>query len=104
MVALHFDNSTLKFTYVVKVIQYPYFFPDYCISNLANKHGITHIPAYKYTHLNVKATDYVSWERLVLEWHLLAYIAQSVFQLLVQGEMDVLVSLHTSQSQHDDTL
>ena len=47
----------LKHTYVIKVVQYLFFFPDLacCILNVANKHGITLIPACICVHLNVEA-------------------------------------------------
>ena len=46
-----------KLIYVMNVAQYLLFFPDlaFCISNLANKHGVIVILAYIPTHLNVEA-------------------------------------------------
>ena len=60
------------------------------ILNLANKHDLTHILAYIPKHLNVEA-DYLSLERLVLEWHLL-HVAQAVLHLLVQKDVELLTS------------
>ena len=50
------------------------------ILNLADMHGITLIPAYIPTHLNVK-TNYLSVGKLVPGWHLLPHIAQASSQL-----------------------
>ena len=51
-----------------------------CILNLDHKHGITLIPAYRDTHLNVEV-DYLSGGRLVPGWCVLPHIALVVFQL-----------------------
>ena len=41
-------------------------------------HGITLLPAYILTHLNMEA-EYLSWGQLLLEWHLLHQMAQAAF-------------------------
>ena len=51
----------------------------------AQKHCIMLIPEYIPTHLNVEV-DYLSWERLILGWHL-PDIAQLAFQLWCQPEV-----------------
>ena len=50
------------------------------ILSLTNKHGITLIPAYIPTHLNVEA-DFISQDWLLPEWHLLPQGAHAVFHL-----------------------
>ena len=54
-VALHLDNDTKKFFYVIEVVQHNFFFCRLgcCILNLHNKHGIALIAAYIPTHLSV---------------------------------------------------
>ena len=64
MVALHFNNSTTKVIYVIRVVQH---FPSRLachILNLANKHGVTPIPAYIPPHLNGE-TNYLCQGMLV---------------------------------------
>ena len=61
------------------------------ILNLTDKHGITLIPAYIPTHLNVEA-DYLSQNWLLLEWHLLPQVAQTAFCLWGLPEVDLLTS------------
>ena len=104
-VALHLDNSTAN-AYLFNWSSTASFFISRvacCILILADKHGITLIPAYIPTHLNVEA-DYLSQGRLVQEWYLLPCIAQAAFQLWGQLEMDLLVSSHTNQYQHYYTM
>ena len=50
------------------------------ILSLTDKHGITLIPAYIPTHLNVEA-DYLSWNQLLLGWNLLPQVAHAAFCL-----------------------
>ena len=50
------------------------------ILSLTNKHGITLIPAYIPTHHKVEAY-YLSWDQLLLEWHLLPQVAHAAFCL-----------------------
>ena len=60
MVALHLNNSTTKAYLYNKVVQLPFLsrLTNHTL-NMADKHGITLIPAYIPTHLNVE-TDYTS--------------------------------------------
>ena len=74
-----------------------------CILSLTNKHGITLIPAYIPTHLNVEA-DYLFWDWLLLEWHLLPQADKAAFHLWGLPEMDLLASSHSTQCQHYFTL
>ena len=73
------------------------------ILSLTDKHGITLIPAYIPTHLNVKA-DYLSQDQLLPEWHLLPPLAHAAFHLWGLPEVDLLASSHSAQCQHYDTL
>ena len=73
------------------------------ILSLADKHGITLIPAYIPTHLNVEA-DYLSWDQLLPEWHLLPQVAHAAFCLWGLPEVDLLTSSHSTQCQHYYTL
>ena len=93
-------NNTAKLIHIIKVVQHILFFQTYlpCF-NLVDMHGITLIPAYISTHLNVEV-DFLSQGRLVAEWHLLPCISQTVFKLLVQLEVDLLASSHTNQCHH----
>ena len=73
VVALHLDNSTAK-AYLCN--QGGTGSPclsrlGYWILSLTDKHGITFIPAYIPTHLNVEA-DYLSQGQMFPEWHLLS--------------------------------
>ena len=70
VVALHLDNSTAK-AYLCN--QSGTVSPF--LSRLTNKHGITLLPAYIPTHLNVEA-DYLSQDWLLPEWHLLRWLMQ----------------------------
>ena len=87
VVALHLDNSPAK-AYLYNQGGTASVFLSRITSsilNLANKHGII-LPAYIPTHLNVEA-DYLSWEGLVSEFHLLSHIAQAVFQPWHQSDL-----------------
>ena len=82
VVALHLDNSTLK-AYLRNqdgTVSFLLCRLACHIFNTANKHGITLVPAYIPTHLNV-AVDYLSWGQLLPQWHLLVHIAQVAFHL-----------------------
>ena len=105
VVALHLDNSTAK-AYLCNQggTVSPFLSRLACqILSLTNKHGITLLPAYIPTHLNVEA-DYLSWNWLLLEWHLLPQVAQAAFCLMVLPEVDLLASSHSTQCQHYFTL
>ena len=68
VVALHLDNSTAK-AYLCNQggTVSPFLSRLACwILSVTKKHGITLIPAYISTHLNVEA-DYLSWNRLLPE-------------------------------------
>ena len=67
------------------------------LGNLASKHGITLIPGYTPTHLNVEANN-LSAGRLFPEWHL-HQIFLAVFQLLGQPEHEsVCILMYQSMS------
>ena len=81
--------------YVVNVVQHFLLSRlSYCLLNLSNKDGITLIPAYIPTYINVEAY-YLLWGRLVPEWHLLSCIVQTAFQPC-QLEVALLASLGKS--------
>ena len=76
VVSLHMDNSMVE-VYLCNQGGTESSFVSrlaYCILNLANRHGSTLPPAYTTTLLNVEV-NYLSWERLVSEWHLLPHKA-----------------------------
>ena len=73
------------------------------IFNLADMYGITLIPSYIPTHLNVEA-DYLAQGRYVPEWHLLPNATEASFQHWGQLGVDLLASSHTNQCQHYYTL
>ena len=101
VVALHLDNSTAK-AYLCNQdgTVSPFLSRLACwILSLTDKHGITLIPAYIPTHLNVEA-DYLSWDQMLLEWHFLPQMAQAAFHLWVFPEVDLLASSHSTQCQH----
>ena len=80
VVALNLDNSIAK-AYLCNQggTVSPFLSRLACqILSLTDKHGTTLLPAYIATHLNVEA-DYLSWDWLLLEWHLLPQVAQVVF-------------------------
>ena len=102
VVALHWDNSTAK-AYLCNQggTVSPFLSRLACqILSLTDKHGITFIPAYIPTHLNVEA-DYLSWDQLFPEWHLLPQVAFCLWGL---PEIDLLASSHSTQCQHYFTL
>ena len=101
VVALHLDNSTSK-AYLCN--QGGTVSPFLCrlacwILSLTNKHGIALIPAYIPTHLNVEA-NYLSWDQMLLELHLLPQVVQAAFHLWDLPEVDLLASSHSTQCQH----
>ena len=73
------------------------------ILSLTDKHGITLLPAYIPTHLNVEA-DFLSQDQLFPEWHLLPQVAQAAFCLWGLPEVDLLASSCSTQCQHYFTL
>ena len=105
VVALHLDNSTAK-AYLCNQggTVSPFLSRLACqILSLTDKHGITLLPAYMPTHLHVEA-DFLSWDRLLLEWHLLPQVAQAAFRLWGLPEVDLLASSCSTQCQHYFTL
>ena len=64
--------------------------------NLIEKHGITLIPAYIPTHLNVEAS-YLFWDWMLQEWHFLPQVAHAAFHLWGLPEVDLLASSHSTQ-------
>ena len=105
VVALHLDNSTAK-AYLCNQggTVSPFLSRLACwILSLTDKHGITLLPAYIPTHLNVEA-DYLSWDQLLPELCLLHQVAQAAFQLWGLSEVDLLASSHSTQCQHYFTL
>ena len=89
---------------IIKVVVSPFLSRLACqILSLTNKHGITLLPAYIPTHLNVEA-DFLSQDQLLLEWHLLPQVAHVAFCLWGLPEVDLLASSHSSQCQHYFTL
>ena len=105
LVALHFNNSTVK-AYLCNQggTVSPFLSRMACwILSLTDKHSITLIPAYIPTHLNVEA-DYLSWDWMLPEWHLLLQVAKAVFHLWGLPEVDLVASSHSTQCQHYYTL
>ena len=105
VVALHLDNSTAK-AYLCNQggTVSPFLSRLACpILSLTNKHGITLLPAYIPTHLNMEA-DFLSRDQLLLEWHLLPQVAQTAFHLWGLPEVDLLASSCSTQFQHYFTL
>ena len=105
VIALHFDDSTAKaYLYNQGGTVSPFLSRLTCwILSLTDKHGITLLPAYIPTHLSVKA-DFLSWDRLLLEWHPLPQVAQAAFHLWDLPEVDLLASSCSTQCQHYFTL
>ena len=105
VVALHLDNSAAK-AYLCNQggTVSPFLSRLACqILSLMDKHGITLLPAYIPTHLNVEA-DFLSWYWLLPGWHLLPQVAQAAFHLWGLPEVDLLASSHSTQCQHYFTL
>ena len=103
VVALQLDNSTAK-AYLCNQGGTVFLFRLACwILSLTDKYGITLISAYIPTHLNVEE-DYLSWDWLLLEWHLLAQVAQAAFCLWGLPEVDLLAPSHSAQCQDYFTL
>ena len=102
VVPLYLDNSTAK-VYLcnegdsVSVMLYIIA----CDSlNLAEKHSITLILSYLHTYVDVEANSQFEGEWFKNGWHCLPHIAQVVFPLCSQLEVDLLASSHTNQCQH----
>ena len=105
VVALHLDNSTAK-AYLCNQggTVSPFLSRLACrILSLTDKHGITLLAAYIPTHLNVEA-DYLSWDQMLPEWHLLPQVAQATFHLWGLPDVDLLASSHSAQCQQYFTL
>ena len=105
VVALHLDNSTAK-AYLCNQggTVSPFLSRLACqILSLTNKHGITLLPVYIPTHLNVEA-DFLSRDQLLPDWHLLPQVAQAAFHLWGLPEVDLLASSCSTQCQHYFTL
>ena len=101
VVALHLDNCTAK-AYLCNQggTVSPFLSRLACwILSLTDKHGITLLPAYIPTHLNLEA-DFLSKHQLLLEWHLLPQMSQVAFHLWGLSEVDLLASSHSTQCQH----
>ena len=95
VVALHLDNSTVK-AYLCNRggTVSPFLSRLACwILSLTDKHGVTLIPAYIPTHLNVEA-NYLSWDWMLPEWHLLPQVVQAASHLWGLPEVDLLASCH----------
>ena len=105
VVTLHLDNSTAKADLCNQGGTVSPFLARLacCVLSLTDKHGITLIPAYIPTHLNVEA-NYLSLGQMLLEWHLLPWVAQAAFHLWSLPEVDLLVSSCSIQCQHYYTL
>ena len=73
------------------------------ILSLTDKHGITLLPAYIPTHLNVEA-DFLSQDQLLPEWHLIPQVARAAYHLWGLPKVDLLASSHSTQCQHYFTL
>ena len=82
VVNLHLDNSTAKAYLCNQGGTVSPFLSrlTYQILSLTDKHGITLIPAYIPIHLSVEA-DYLSWDWMLPEWHLLPQMVQAAFHL-----------------------
>ena len=104
-VSLHFDNSTAKAYLCNQGGTVSLFLSRLMcwILSLTDKHGISLIPAYSPTHLNVEA-NYLSWYQMLLEWHLPPLVVQAAFHLWGLPEVDLLASSHSTQCQHYYTL
>ena len=105
VVAMYLDNSTAK-AYLCNQggTVSPFLSRLACQTlSLTDKHGITHIPVYVPTHLNVEA-NYLSWDQMLPEWHLLPQVDQTAFHLWGLPKVDLLASSHSTQCQHYYTL
>ena len=105
VVALHLDNSTAK-VYLCNQggTVSPFLSRLACqILSLTDKHGIALLPAYIPTHLSVEA-DFLSWDWMLPEWHLLPQVAQAAFHLWGLPVVDLLASCCSTQCQHYFTL
>ena len=82
VVALHLDNSAAKAYLCCQGGTVSPFLSRLAsqILSLTNKHGITLIPAYIPTHLNVEA-NYLSWVWILPELHLFPQVIQAGFHL-----------------------
>ena len=80
VVALHLDNSTAKAYQCNQGGTVSPILSGCPILSLTDKYGITLIPAYIPTHLNVEA-DYLSHYWILPEWPLLPQVAQAAFHL-----------------------
>ena len=82
VVALHLDNSTAKAYLCNQGCKVSSFLSRLAcwILSPTNRHGITFLPAYIPTYLNVEA-DFLSWDRMLPELHLLPQVAQAAFHL-----------------------
>ena len=101
MVAFHLDNSTAE-AYLCNLgsAASPFLSMLVChILNVANKYHITLIAVYISTHLNA-VDKYLSLLSLDTEWDIFPHIAQVVFQVWHQQEVDLLASSYTNQHQH----
>ena len=101
VVALQLDNSTAK-VYLCNQggTVSPFLSRLACRRlSLTNKYGITLLPVYIPTHLNVEA-DFLSWDWMLPEWHLLPQVVQAAFHLWGLPEVDLLASSHSTQCQH----
>ena len=101
VVALQLHNSTAKaYLHNQGGTVSPFLSRLACqILSLTDKHGITLIPAYIPTHLNMEA-DYLYQDQLLLECHLLPQVAHTAFCLWGLSEVDLLASSHSTQCQH----
>ena len=98
VVALHLDNSTAK-AYLCNQggTVSPFLSRLACwILSLTDKHGITLLPAYIPTLLNVEA-DYLCQDQMPLEWHLLPQVAHVAFCLWGLPEVDLVETLSKVQ-------
>ena len=91
VVALHLDNSTAKAYLCNQGGTVFLFLSRLACQILTDKQCITLLPAYIPTHLNVEA-DFLSWDQLLLKWHLLPQVAQAAFHLWGLPEVDLLAS------------
>ena len=69
------------------------------ILSLTDKHGITLIPVFIPAYLNMEA-NYLPWDQMLPEWHLLPQVAQAGFHLWGLPEVDLLESSLSIQCQH----